>query len=116
MEYKKIIKFLNKTTNQSTKFRRKNWVEINDESPLTYNTISQIKFKSAMLRSSLWDYSDAYILVHRTMPVVQETAAAPNNANRKVIFKYCARFTSCIRRINNTQVDDASYIDVGTNV
>ena len=50
------------------------------------------------------------------MPVVQETAAAPNNANRKVIFKYCAPFTSCISRINNTQVDDASYIDVGTNV
>ena len=27
-------------------------------------------------------------------------------------FKNCAPFTNCISRINNTQIDDASYIDV----
>ena len=116
MEYQEIINLLENTPNQRIKVITKRWIEINDESRGTYNTISQFKFKTSMLRSSLWDYSDAYILVHRTTPVVQETAAAPNNANRKVIFKYCAPFTSCISRINNTQVDDASYIDVGTNV
>ena len=65
-----------------------------------------------MLRSSLWDYTDAYILVKRTIKVAQETAAAPNNANKKVIFKNYTPFTSCISRINNRQVDDAQYIDL----
>ena len=65
-----------------------------------------------MLRSSLCDYSDAYILVKRTITVGQATAATPNNAKKKVIFKNCAPFTSWICRINNTQVDDAQYIDV----
>ena len=62
MEYKKIINLLDNTPNQPTKFRTNNWVEINDEEIGTYNTNSQIKFKASMLRSSLWDYSDAYIL------------------------------------------------------
>ena len=66
-----------------------------------------------MLRSSLCDYSDAYILVKGTITAANTgTAAAPNNADKKVIFKNCAPFTSCISRINNTQVDDAQYIDV----
>ena len=50
-------------SNQPNKFRTKNWVEINDESRGTYNVNSQIKFKTTMLKSSLCDYSDAYILV-----------------------------------------------------
>ena len=35
MEYQKIINFLENTPNQITKFRTKDWVEINDESPGT---------------------------------------------------------------------------------
>ena len=67
MEYKKIINLLDNTPNQPTKFRTKNWVEINDESRRTYSTNSQITFKTSMLRSSLCDYSDAYILVKGTI-------------------------------------------------
>ena len=47
-----------------------------------------------------------------TIAVAQATDAASNNANKKIIFKNCVPFTSCISRINNTQVDDAQYIDV----
>ena len=54
-----MINLLDNTPNQPTKFRTKNWVEINDDSRGTYNTNSQIKFKTSMLRSSLYDYSDA---------------------------------------------------------
>ena len=54
---------LDNTPNQSTKFRTKNWVEINDDSRGTYNMSIQIKFKILMLRTSLCDYSDTYILV-----------------------------------------------------
>ena len=64
-----------------------------------------------MLRSSLCDYSDAYIFVKRTI-TVKNTAAAgtTNNADKNAIFKNCVPFSSCISRINNTQVDDAQYI------
>ena len=43
---------------------KKHWVEINDESRGAYNPNGQIKFKTTMLKSSLCDYSDAYILVN----------------------------------------------------
>ena len=65
-----------------------------------------------MLRSNLCDYSDAYILVKRTIIIAKITDAAPNNDNKKVIFKNCVPFTNYIGRINNTQVDNAQYIDV----
>ena len=65
MEYPKIINLLelDKTPNQQSKFRTKNWVKTNDDSCGTYNTNSQIKFKTLILRSSLCDDNDAYILV-----------------------------------------------------
>ena len=67
-----------------------------------------------MLRSSLCDYSNAYILVKGTITIENIAAQGQvnNDTNKKVIFKNCAPFTNCISRINNTQVDDASYIDV----
>ena len=42
-----------------------------------------------MIRSNLCDYSDAYILVKRTITVPNKAAAgaAVNNTNKKVIFK-----------------------------
>ena len=56
-----------------------------------------------MLRSSLCDCSDAFILVKGTIIVTNTgTDAAPNNANKKVIFKNCTPFTSCISRLNKT--------------
>ena len=67
-----------------------------------------------MLKSSLCDYSDAYILVKGTISVNNSAAAgaAANNTNKKVIFKNCAPFTNCISEINNTQIDNAKDIDI----
>ena len=67
-----------------------------------------------MLRSSLSDYSNVYILVKGTITFAKTAAQdQPNNAtNKKVIFKNCLSFTNCMSRINNTQVDDAHDIDV----
>ena len=56
-----------KKTNQPSKFRTKNWVEINDDLRGTYNTNNQIKFKDSMLKSGLCDHSDADILTKGTM-------------------------------------------------
>ena len=67
-----------------------------------------------MLKSSLCDYSNAYILAKGTI-TVQNTAAADENANNvgeKVIFKKYALFNECISEIHNTHVYNAKDIDV----
>ena len=53
---------LDNASNQPSKFRTRNWVEINDESRGTY-TNNDIKFKTTMLRSNLCGNADAFILV-----------------------------------------------------
>ena len=45
MEYQKIINLLDNTPNQPSKFRTKNWVEINNEWRGVCNTNTDIKFK-----------------------------------------------------------------------
>ena len=114
MEYQKIANLIDDTSNQPSKFRTRNWVEINDESRGAYNVNSQIKFRTTMLKSSLCDYSDAYILVKGNISVTNTAAAgdAANNINKKVIFKNCAPFTNCISEINNTQIGNAKDIDI----
>ena len=86
MEYQKIANLIDDASNQPTKFETKNWVEINDESRRAYNVNSRIKFKTTMLKSSLCDYSDAYILVKGTISVNNSAAADAdaNNTNKKV--------------------------------
>ena len=68
MEYQKIANLLDNevaitASNQPSKLRTRNWVEINDKSRGTY-TSNNIKFKTTMLRSNSCDYADAYILVN----------------------------------------------------
>ena len=66
-----------------------------------------------MTRSSLYDYSDTYILVKGTTTVPNTgTAAAANNRNKKVMFRNCASFTYCISEINNKGIDRAKDIDI----
>ena len=115
MEYQKIANLLDDNkSNQPSKFRTKNWVEINDESRGTYNVNSQIKFKTTMLKSNLCDYSDPYILVKGTITITGAGADAAarqaDERDKEVVFKNCAPFTNCISEINNTQVDNANRI------
>ena len=116
MEYQKIANLIDDTSNQPSKFRTKNWVEINDESRGTYNANSQIKFKTTMLKSSLCDYSDAYLSVKGTVTItgagVDAAARQAGERDKGVAFKNCAPFINCISEINNTQVDSAQDIDI----
>ena len=114
MEYQKI---LDDTTNQPSKFIARNWFEANDESKGEYDN-SNIRFNLSMIRSSLCDYSDAYMLVKGTVTIPNATAAgvAVNNTNKKVIFKNYAPCTNCITEINNTPVDDVQKIDIVTSM
>ena len=70
MEYQKIASLLNDESNQPSKFRTRNWDEINDEARGTYSPNKQIRFKTSMLRSSLCDYSDAYILAKGNITII----------------------------------------------
>ena len=70
MEHQKIANLLDDaSSNQPSKFKTKNWFEVNDESRGIYNANSQIKFITTIFKSSLCDYSDAYIHVKGTITV-----------------------------------------------
>ena len=71
---------LGNTPSQPSKFRTKKWIELNEDSRGTYNMNSPIKFKISMLKSSLCDYSDAYILVKGAITI---TGAGDNIAARQ---------------------------------
>ena len=77
-----MINSIDNISNQPSKFRSKNWVEINDELREAYNTNHQIKFETTMLNSNLCDY------------------------------KKCAPFTYCNFEINNVETDYAKDIDI----
>ena len=100
---------LNDESNKPSKFKTRNWVEINNEARGTYSPNKQISFKTSILRSSLCDYGDVYILVKGNITVndTADAGAAANNTNKKVIFKNCAPFTNYISKINNNQIDNA---------
>ena len=49
MKYQKTINLLDNTTNQSSKFRTRNWIKIIDESRRTCNVKNDIKFKTSMV-------------------------------------------------------------------
>ena len=133
MEYQKIANLLENEvllikSNNPSKFRTRNRVKINDESRGTY-TSNDIKFKTTMLRSTLCDYPDAYIIVKGTITITENAGPEPDptaprtaaqllavrqadERDKGAIFKNCAPFTKCISRINNTHIDNAQDIDI----
>ena len=107
------LRLVDNTPNHPFKFMKKIWVEINDDTRVTYINC-QIKFKTTMLKLSSWNYSDAGILVKGTI-IVMNTAvedADAKHANKNVIFKNCALFSDCMSEINNTQIGNAKDLDV----
>ena len=82
MEYQKIINLLDNTPNHPSKFKTKNWVEINDESHGMYSTNSEInaKFK-------FFYYSDVYTLVIGTIKIIIIISIKSNNKGTKSIFR-----------------------------
>ena len=80
MEYQRIINLLDITSNSIPRFITKKWVEVYDQSNKMYSTKKQIRFETSMLRSNLYNYSDAYIAVNGTI-----TAEVANNRDRKTV-------------------------------
>ena len=80
-----VINLLDNASNQPSKFWTKQWVEINDESRETYSTNSQIKFKTTMLKSSLCNNNDAYIIVKGRITIAGESDnAAAKQADERI--------------------------------
>ena len=112
MEYQNMKNLIHNTPNQPTKFRRKKWVEINDDVRGTYNLNIQIKFKTSMLQWRLCDYIDGYIHVKGVISIVAQVGDNTNNGDKEVVFKNCPPFTNCISEISNTQIGNAKDLDV----
>ena len=115
MEYQKTANLLDSAPNQPSKFRTRNWVEMNDESRRTC-TSNDNKFKTTMLRSNLCDYAHAYILVNGTIKITgagnDDAAKQKDEKDKGVTFKNCAPFIKCISRIENTDLGNANDIDI----
>ena len=115
MEYQNIANLLERTSYNLSKFRTRNWIEINDESRRNYAN-GNIKFKTTMIRSNLCDYADSYILVKGTITNTgagdDDAAKQADERDKGVTFKNCAPFTRSINRINNTDIDNAHDIDI----
>ena len=114
MEYQKIANLLDNAPNQPSRFKTRNWVDIND-SRGTY-TNADIKFKTTVLKSDLCNYADAYIFVKGPITITGARASADarhaDERNKGAIFKNCVLFTKCISRIKNTYIDNAQDIDI----
>ena len=110
METQKILNLLNGSDNESSKFATRKWYVINDQNNGQYGeggeNDSTIKFEMKVIKSSLCDYSDAYILV------TGDIAATGGNENTKVAFKNCAPFRRCVTHINGEHVKTAENLDI----
>ena len=122
MENQNIINLLHDKTNQPSKLRTRNQVEINDDSRGAYdddnnNDDNIITLKLKLIRSSLIDYIDAYTLAKGIITVPNPAGdAAVNNTNKRVISENYAPCTDCMTKINNTEVDNAEDIDIVVSI
>ena len=104
METQKIISLLNDSSNEESKFATRKWYVIDSQTTKgKYKQGDTIKFETETIKSSLCDYSDAFMLVTGNVTVVA-------NNNTDVAFKNCAPFSTCATTINDIFVDEANHI------
>ena len=103
-----IINAINKDKDLP-RFVTKKWIKVYDQSRGSYSVNKEIRIKTSMLRSDLYDYSDAYIFVKGTITVVR-----PDNVkrNKATAFKNNAPLINCISKINGIKIDNAEDLDV----
>ena len=97
---------VNSSENEYSKFAAKKWYIVDTESKGKYSHENPIKFLKSKLESSLFNYSDTYVLVAGNINV----ARADNNT--KVVLKKCAPFRKSRTEINDTFIDEAEHISI----
>ena len=111
MEAQHTVNLSNGSDNENSKFATNKWYFIDSQSKGKYSHKNKIKFLTNSLKSSLCDYSDAYILVTGNITVKRRNAAAFNAATQ-VVFISCAPFKDCRTEINDNFVDYADFIKI----
>ena len=111
-----MINLLDNTQSNSSKFRTKNWFEINDELRESYKGSNPIKFKTSMIRSNLFDWSDTYMFVSGTITIKEvrddNAGKRADERNKGVIYRNYVPLTDFISNINVTQTDNAKDGDI----
>ena len=71
MEFQKIANFLDITSDNKDlpKFVTKTWIQVYDQSQGNYNVDKEIRIKTSMLKSDLFDFNDAYIVIKGNITV-----------------------------------------------
>ena len=110
-EKQKILNLLNEA--KDSRFFLRKWSIVNDLSNANYDAGNEIIYNTEVLKSSLCDNNNAYILVRCNIAIVQPQAT-------QVIFKECAPFSKYITKIDGTTTDDGedfrfSHADVQSN-
>ena len=135
MEFQKIVNFLDTTSDYKDlpTFVTNKRVEAYDQSEGNCNVNKEIRIQTSMLRSNLFDFSGAYIVVKGNIFVAKKRFTAddidaPNNAaanvnatntasdnafgDEKLVFKNNVPFINCISKINGVKIDNAEDLDV----
>ena len=116
MEYQKIAKLLVTTFDKIPTFITKKWVEVHDQSGSADDRCKsnkQIRFKTSMLRSDLYDFSDAYIVVKGGITFTKTNRREfIDTRTRFLAFKNNAPFTNCLSKINNILIDNVEDLDI----
>ena len=110
METQKIMNLLNDSSNEEPIFAIEKWHVIDSQTAKDkYNQNSFFKFETECIKSSLCDYSDAFILVTGDITV---------NANNDtdILFKNCAPFSTCKTEINDVFIDKANNIYIAMSM
>ena len=105
MEHYKISTLLKDST--VSKFVTKKWIEVNDLSSGQYSVNKNIRFKTSMLRSDLFD---TYIIVKGKITV--EGDDGDKNGNKELAFEKNAPFISCISKTNNKFISNSETLDI----
>ena len=110
MEFKKIANFLDTTFDKDLpKFVTKNGSKFMINQKKNYNPNKEIRIKTSMLRSDLYDFSNVYIAVKETITVTELDDA---KRNKEVTFKNNAPFINCISKITGIKINNAEDLDV----
>ena len=88
---------------------------MNDDLGRIYNTNSQINCNTILLKSSLCDFSDEYILVKGTIAITwtgkNDFTREQEQINKQITFEKGALFPHCVNKINKTKVNNAKDLD-----
>ena len=103
MDHQKMSNLL--TEENDCKFITRKWNTVNDNSQANYNVSSEIIYNTEILKSSICDYNNAYILARGNITIMGHQVT-------QVAFESCAPFTKYITKFDGTKVDDVEDLDL----